>query len=273
VQVRRVAPTGRGRSARPTATRPEHGPSELLSLIETMQWDRALAALGRLAPADLATVVVQAEAAAFERVRALPESDVCLSLKAWRVLAALAPSNATYSERVAQAEAALEARRGALLDGLTRDEDRGEPGTVWYNHPWNPRFDDERRPIWLYVGRRADGTPLLRLRTNWLGDSRICVQGMEVVHDGLAETLTRGAYRIDADALGWEWRDEPADAYQIEVLRSITAAGEVELRYAGDPWPCETLLPEEDKDDLGAMLELYDLLLLSAPAPLQAQAA
>lgn len=279
VRARRVTVEGRARTPRPDAARPavaaaDPGAGELLPLIGTMQWDRALAILEGLAAAghDLGPVAAQAEAAAIERVRALPDSDLRVGFGGYRVLAALAPGNPLYGERVAQGMAALEARRAALMAGLTRDEDRTEPGTVWFNHPWNPRFDDVRLPIWLYVGCRADGRPRLRLRTNWLGDSRICVRGLEVVHDGMSETLTRGAYKIDADALGWEWRDEPADMYQLEVLRSLAAAGEVRLRYKGDPWPCEAPLAEAERRAVGEMIELYDLMSL-APAPRESLAA
>jgi hypothetical protein len=226
--------------------------------------DRRLAASGQ----DLGPAAGQAEAAVLERVRALPEADLRVGLSGYRVLAALSPANPLYADRVAQGHAALQARREALMAGLTRDEDRAEPGTVWLNHPWNPRFDDLRRPIWPYIGCQADGRVALRLRTNWLGESRISVRGLKIVHDGITETLTRGAYKIDPDALGWEWRDEAADMYQLEVLRSLVAAGKVVLRYRGDPWPLEASLPEGDKEALGEMIDLYDLLTLSAPAEL-----
>jgi hypothetical protein len=221
----------------------------------------------------LGPIAAQAEAAALERLRTLPESDLRVGFTGYRVLAALVPANPVYAEKVEQARTALEARRTALLAGLTRDDDRSEPGTVWLNHPWNPRFDDVRRPIWLYVGCRPDGRPSLRLRTHWLGDFRIAVQGIDVVHDGMTETLTSGSYKIDADALGWEWRDEPADMYQIEVLRSLVGAGEVTLRYQGDPWPCEAPLSEDDKRAVAEMIELYDLLMISAPLAREALAA
>jgi hypothetical protein len=200
-------PEGRARTIRPGASRAtgtELAAAELLSLIETMQWDRALAILERLGAAgqDLGPVAAQAEAAIIERLRALPDAEPGVGFGGYQLLAALAPQNRLYGERVAQGLATLEARRAALMAGLTQDEDRSEPGTVWFNHPWNPRFDDVRLPIWLYIGCGADGRPRLRLRTNWLGDTRICVRGLEVVHDGMSETLTRGAYKIDADALG-----------------------------------------------------------------------
>jgi hypothetical protein len=270
-----VTVDGRVRTLRPGAPQlsaqgAEPGAAELLSLIGTMQWDRALALIGRMATPghDLGPALATAEAAVLERVRALTDSDLRVVLSGYRVLAALFPANPLYADRVAQGLAAIEARREALMAGLTRDEDRSEPGTVWLNHPWNARFDDVRRPIWLYIGRRPDGRVALRLRTNWLGDSRISVRGLEVVHDGITETLTRGAYKIDPDALGWEWRDEPADMYQLEVLRSLVGAGEVVLRYRGDPWPLEAPLDEEEKEPLREMIELYDLLALTAPAEL-----
>lgn len=269
VRARRIMPTGRPRTARPGEL---EGPWELLSLIGTMQWDRALGLIER-AGADLPGVAALAEAAALERVRALPDGEARVNLGAWRVLSALAPGNRDYAERVALGLGQLEMRRQILLSRLTRDEDRSEAGTIWLNHPWNPSFDDVRRPIWLYIGYREGERPRLRLRTHWLGDSRISVRGMEVVHDGVTETLTAGAYKIDPDALGWEWRDEPADLYQIEVLRSLVGAGEVRLRYLGDPWACEALLPEEEKRFVGEMIELYDLLRATAVPSLQAQAA
>lgn len=274
VRARRVTLTHPARTPRPGATprpAPESGPWELLSLIGTMQWDRALSVIAR-AGADLPGVAALAEAAALERVRALPDSEVRLSLGGWRVLAALSPMNRLYADRIAQASAQLEARREALLEPLTRDEDRQEPGTVWLDHPWNARFDDQRRPIWPYIGVREGARPRLRLRTNWLGETRIAVQGLEVVHDGVTETLTAGAYKIDADALGWEWRDEPADLYQIEVLRSLVGAGEVRLRYLGDPWSRETLLSNDDRKAISETVELFDLLCTAA-TPREVQAA
>lgn len=276
VRARRVVADGRARTPRPSlAAVPEPGPADLLRLIGTMQWDRALLLLERLAARGeaLGPFAAQAEAATLERLRALPEADLRVGFGGHRLLAALAPANPAYAERVEQGRAALEARRAALLSDLTCDEDRSEPGTVWFNHPWNPRFDDVRRPIWLYIGCRADGRPMMRLRTHWLGDCRISVQGLDVVHDGMAEALTSGAYKIDADALGWEWRDEPADMYQLEVLRSLVGAGEITLRYKGDPWTCEAPLSDDDRRAVAEMIELYDLMLLSAPPAREALAA
>lgn len=265
-----------GRRARPVlAAVPEPGAADLLPLIGTMQWDRALLLLDRLVARgeSLGPIAAQAEAATLDRLRALAEPDLRLGFGGHRLLAALVPANPVYAERVKQCRDALEARRAVLLAGLTRDDDRLEAGTVWLNHPWNPRFDDVRRPIWLYIGSRADGRPTLRLRTHWLGDFRIAVQGIDVVHDGMVETLTSGSYKIDADALGWEWRDEPANMYQIEVLRSLAGAGDVSLRYQGDPWPCEAPLAEDDKRAVAEMIELYDLMMLSAPLAREALAA
>ncbi len=260
----------------PLSAVPEPGAGDLLALISTMQWDQALLLLNRLSARgeELGPVAAQAEVAALERLRALPEADGRVGFGACRVLAALAPSNPLYAERAEQGRTALERRRATLLATLTCDDDRSEPGTVWLNHPWNPRFDDVRRPIWLYIGCRPDGRPSLRLRTHWLGDFRISVQGLEVIHDGMAETLTSGSYKIDADALGWEWRDEAVDIYQIEVLRSLVGAGEVTLRYRGDPWSCEAPLSEDDKRVVAEMIELYDLMtMLSAPPLHEALAA
>jgi hypothetical protein len=237
-----------------------------------MQWDRALSLIQSRALSKAPEASALAEAAALERVRAMPDEDVGVTIGAYRVLAALAPANAAYADKLAQCQDRLEARRAVLLAGLPRDEDRFEAGTVWYNHPWNPRFDDVRRPIWPYIGIDGEGRLLLRLRTNWLGDSRISVRGIEVIHDGLTETLTRGAYKIDAEALGWEWRDEEAGIYQLEVLRSLVAARDVTLRYLGDPWPCEAELSPEDKQSVADILELYDLMR-AAQAPDLAQAA
>jgi hypothetical protein len=250
--------------------------AELLSLIETMQWDRALAAVQTMLDrgAELSAFAAEAEAAALERVRALPESEAKLATAGYAVLAALAPSNETYAERIAQAKGALEGRRATLLDRLTRDEDRFEPGTTWFNHPYNPAFDDIRLPIWLYIGCKEDGHPWLRLRTNWLGDTRISVQGIDAIYDGITEYLTDGHYKIDADALGWEWRDEAASAYQIEVLRSIASAEHVTLKYKGDPYAIEVEMSAEEKAAVADMLELFDLMRQSAPAQaLQAVAA
>jgi hypothetical protein len=286
VKVRKVAPAGKARTPRPMATiaAADAAPgvilaeqkAELLSLIETMQWDRALAAVQTMLDrgAELSAFAAEAEAAALERVRALPESEAKLATAGYAVLAALAPSNETYAERIAQAKGALEGRRATLLDRLTRDEDRFEPGTTWFNHPYNPAFDDIRLPIWLYIGCKEDGHPWLRLRTNWLGDTRISVQGIDAIYDGITEYLTDGHYKIDADALGWEWRDEAASAYQIEVLRSIASAEHVTLKYKGDPYAIEVEMSAEEKAAVADMLELFDLMRQSAPAQaLQAVAA
>ena len=280
VKVRQVAPAGKARTPRPVAPvvleaapKPE-AKTEFLSLVETMQWDRALAWLQRHIEegGDLQALASAAESAAVERLRALPDSELKAALAGYRVLAALVPSNEAYAEKLAQARDALDGRRGALLGRLTRDEDRWEPGTVWFNHPYNPAFDDVRLPIWLYIGRREDGQTWLRLRTNWLGETRISVQGIEALHDRMAETLTDGHYKIDADALGWEWRDEAVTPYQLEVLRSLVAADGVTLRYKGDPYAVEVDLAPEEIRAVAEMIEAYDLMRAEASASLSAPA-
>jgi hypothetical protein len=283
VKVRRVTPTGKSRTPRAaapvvheaTASNAPEEKAELLSLIETMQWERALTWVRREVAegADPAPLAAIAEAAALERLRALPESEAPAALAGYRVLAALCPANDVYAEKVALAQGTLEGRRVALLDRLTRDEDRWEPGTVWFNHPYNPAFDDLRLPIWLYIGRKEDGQTWLRLRTNWLGDTRISVQGIEAVYDRMSESLTEGHYKIDADALGWEWRDEAVSPYQLEVLRSIVAAEAVTLRYKGDPYLVEVELSPEERHAVADIIELYDLLRMDAASAQQALAA
>ena len=281
VKVRRVAPAAaKPRTPRPVAPvvhevvapTPAEEKSELLSLIETMQWDSALALVqGRAAEgADLAPLAALAETAALERLRALPESETRAALAGYRVLAALCPTNESYADKVSQAQEALDGRLSTLLGRLTRDEDRWEPGTVWYNHPYNPAFDDVRRPIWLYIGRKDDGQTWLRLRTNWLGETRITVQGIEALYDRMTETLTDGHYKIDADALGWEWRDEAVTPYQLEVLRSLVTSEAVTLRYKGDPYAVEVDLLPEERQAVAEMIELYDLMRQST---VEAQAA
>ena len=279
VKVRKVSSPAKARTPRPVAAiaAADAAPgavsadqkAELLSLIGTMQWDRALAAVQANLErgADLSAFAAEAEAAALERVRALPESEASLAIAGYRVLAALVHSNDFYAERVAQAKGALEDRRSTLLNRVTRDEDRFEPGTTWFNHPYNPAFDDVRLPIWLYIGCKEDGQPWLRLRTNWLGDTRISVQGIEAIYDGMTETLTDGPYKLDADALGWEWRDEAATAYQVEVLRSLSVAENVTLKYKGDPYAIEVELTAEEKSAVADMLELFDLMRQAAAAP------
>jgi hypothetical protein len=283
VKVRRVAPAAKSRTPRPVAPVVHEAAapvqseekSELLSLIETMQWDSALALVqGRAAEgADLAALAALAETVALERLRALPETESRAALAGYRVLAALCPANEVYADKVSQAQGALEGRLTMLLGRLTRDEDRWEPGTVWYNHPYNPAFDDVRQPIWLYIGRKDDGQTWLRMRTNWLGETRITVQGIEARYDRMAETLTDGHYKIDADALGWEWRDEAVTPYQLEVLRSLVAFESVTLRYKGDPYAVEVELLPEERQAVAEMIELYDLMRQSAAAPLTAMAA
>ena len=282
VTVRRVAPAGKAKSPRPVAAVVEASApalpqevAELISLVETMQWERALSCVQRHAGegADLATMAAAVEAVALERLRALPESEAAAGLAGYRVLAALCPANEAYADKVAQAQSALDGRRSALLGRLTRDEDRWEPGTTWFNHPYNPAFDDVRLPLWLYIGRKEDGQTWLRLRTNWLGETRISVQGIEAVYERMSETLTDGHYKIDADALGWEWRDEAVTPYQLEVLRSLVAAEGVTLRYKGDPYAVEVDLQPEEKQAVAEMIELYDLMRTAAPVQQAALAA
>lgn len=284
VKVRRVAPAAKPRTPRPVApvvheaaapAVPAEEKPELLSLIETMQWGSALALVqARIAEgADLAPLAALAESVALERLRALPETEARAALAGYRVLAALCPANEAYADKVSQAQEALDGRQALLLGRLTRDEDRWEPGTVWFNHPYNPAFDDVRRPIWLYIGRKDDGQTWLRMRTNWLGETRITVQGIEALYDRMTETLTDGHYKIDADALGWEWRDEAVTPYQLEVLRSLVASEAVTLRYKGDPYAVEVELLPEERQAVAEMIELYDLMRQGTPAPQPALAA
>ena len=51
----------------------------------------------------------------------------------------------------------------------------------------------------------------------------VSVQGIDILHERMTDILISGAYKTDADAVGWEWRDErPNIIHGRADLRSAT---------------------------------------------------
>lgn len=235
--------------------------AELLSLIEAEDWASVAVQIGtyRDDELNLEALVAEAEEAALVHIRPLPFSNPDANLAGYLALAALRPESEGYATKVEQYRAAVEGRREALVGKLNVETDRIS-GTTWYTHPTKPRFVDDRSTVWLYIGRKGDGRPTLRLRTNYTNDSWLFVHSVLAFHDGVTEPLTSGYFERDHDTEIWEWLDEIPSEYQIGLLRDLSEADEAILRFEGAQYHDDATLSQRDKDAIRDVLDAYEIM-------------
>lgn len=192
-------------------------------------------------------------------VTPVPASDPRRNLAGYRLLAALRPESEPYTAKVAQYEGAAEEHKRSLLTNLRVEEDQVE-GVTWFHHPNEPRYMDSDTQVYLYIGRRGDGRPWLRMRTNYTASDWLFVHTVKVHHDGYTEVLTEGAFERDNDTEIWEWRDETPTDYQLLVLRDVSRATEAILRFEGDQYRRDVTVTSAEKRAIADMLEVYAIL-------------
>lgn len=199
------------------------------------------------------------EEKALAAVRPLPASDIEGNLNGYKLLAAVRPEVQGYADKVREYEQRQEDARMAAVRKLNTEVDKVE-GVTWYKHPNQPRYLNSRSTVYLYIGRRDQGRPWLRMKVQYAADDWLFVDSVDAWHDGIKEPLVTGYFERDNNTSIWEWVDVSPQDYQLLVLESLANADEAILRFNGQQYRRDVTLSSADKRALREVLEAYEVM-------------
>jgi len=206
------------------------------------------------------------EEAILAHVRPLPASEAAANLAAYRALAFLRPENAAYADKITQYTDALsrqaaetEARKSAIVGRLKKHTAEFD-GSSWYRHPDSPRYQDTRPYLTLYVLESGTGARSLEFFVNYTADSWLFVRHARLNVDGEFIDLPPAGWSRDNDTEIWEWTGWIATPELIGIARKIAASKRTVIRFEGQEFYDDFVLPATDKRVIADMLAAWEVM-------------
>ena len=199
-----------------------------------------------------------------QHVRPLPASMAQENLVAYRALLKLDPENATFSAKVDQYIAALDAKRAALIGRMKKSTDSFN-GNVFYKHPKVPRYADTRSYMIPYIGQKEDRV-WMRFVVHYTNDSWLFIQSASLNIDGEIVRLPFDDWDRDNDSEIWEWADATVTDSLRDILRRVANSDTTVIRFNGRQYYDNVTVPRKDKEAISDMFLLEEILLEKANA-------
>lgn len=133
-------------------------------------------------------------------------------------------------------------------------------GTTWYYAPSTPHYTN-RNSFHVYMGEK-DGTVWLRLRIQYYADDWLFIQKYVVKADSALYTIIPMS-RVETDNDGgkiWETLDESVSKTDYIMLRDISQAKVVKVRFSGRQYSNDRVLSAAEKQGVAQMLDLYEAM-------------
>ena len=233
----------------------------VLTLIGKAQFAEARAQVESLSAGNrLAPVADEFESAALAVVKPLPAAALEMNRDGYLLLAAIRPDDAAYGGKAKDYADRIVARKNQAVTMLRKHEDKVE-GVTFYEHPNQPRFLNSRSTAFLYIGRKGDGRPWLRMRVQYTSSDWLFVDNVYAWQNGIKDLLISGPFDRDNNTTIWEWRDVTPSDRQVEILRALAEAPEAILRFEGHQYRRDTTLSASDKKAILDVLAAYEVML------------
>ena len=142
-------------------------------------------------------------------------------------------------------------RAQQIIRTLSVDHDEVR-GITWYK----PKFtDDLGNQIYLYVGKRSDKPPILRLSIRYYDDDWLFVRSYTIKADDKTFELVPDDPPEHDNAGGkvWEWSDELATPH-MNMLDAIIKSRKTILRYNGSKYYHDEIVSDTQRQWLDAMI-------------------
>lgn len=191
-------------------------------------------------------------------VRPMPASNIEGNLKGYSLLVRLAPTNATYSQKVAQYEAALEKKRNSLLDRMQREKDEFND-LVFISHPKEPRYTNSRSYLVTYIADTGM-IPIMRMRLNYTDDSWLFIQSAKANIDGDIVDLKLTDWDRDNNHDIWEYSDIIVDERMRDILVRIANSKKTVIRFDGRQYYDNFTIGNTDKEIIRDMFMVEEIL-------------
>ncbi len=133
-----------------------------------------------------------------------------------------------------------------------------EDGTKWY-YDNNTTKLVNRNSMHFYLGKKATGSPWIRFRNQYYGETDLELKGVEVRTD-------KNSYMIypegtpsegQKDGFNWSWFDKAADADLIAMAMDVQTSKVVLVRQHGSSFYSERSLTAEETQGITNVLGAY----------------
>ncbi|MFN3973515.1 MAG: hypothetical protein ACK4L4_19575 [Gemmobacter sp.] len=207
------------------------------------------------------------EAALLDYVRPLPAAKAEANRTAYMALSRIAPENATYREKVAQYDAAIEAqaradeqRRATIVNRLIKTTAEFD-GSSWYRHPSSPRYQDTRSYVTLYITESGTGQRALEFFLNFTSRSGwLFVESAQINVDGDIVRLPPSQWMRDNDTEIWEWTGYTNHPDMIDLARRIADSKRSVVRFNGQQFYDDHVISSTEKTVIRDMLLAWEAM-------------
>jgi hypothetical protein len=171
-------------------------------------------------------------------------------------LAELARKRHEAAEKERQAREA--ATQAAALKAMVKRTDKID-GIDWYRDRSSPAYNN-RNGFFIYIGKKSNSAPWLRLRVQYHAEDWLFVRGFVVVADG--QRFERGplVFERDNDTMIWEWYDTDVDATDLILLNAVANSKQATIRFNGQQYRTDRAISSSEKAAIRNVLNAYRAL-------------
>lgn len=233
----------------------------LATSVENRAFATARALIGELGERSTWTdeMATSLEEAVLVVVKPMPASDPSANAEGYEILASIQPSDATYSEKAKTYRNAVDAAKTRIAKSLKKQTAEFD-GSSWYRHPESPRYQDTRPYVTLYVLESGSGQRSLEFFLNYTADSWLFVRSAQINIDGDIVSLPSASWSRDNDTEIWEWTGYRADERLLEVAAKIAASKRAVIRFNGQEFYDDYVIPQSDKNAIRDMLLAWEVM-------------
>jgi hypothetical protein len=212
---------------------------------------------------------VEATEQLLTELKSIPKNDYYKNRFVYQQLLKLNPDEALYKTKEAfyltkiqEAERAKkvqeERRIATALNKMSKRTDKIE-GVDWYKDKSSPVYDNSNG-FFLYIGKRSDGAPWLRLRIQYHADRWLFIESFIVVADGQRFEQPVATFERDNDSMIWEWYDEKVSESDMQMIKSIISSKDATIRLNGHQYHKDVKIKPNQKTALQNVLDAYSAL-------------
>lgn len=164
-------------------------------------------------------------------------------------------------EKIIQQKKADEAKRLQAVNKLRKEIDDIN-GITWYQNPYFVHYNNSNH-ISVYIGKRSDSKPWLRLKMSYYGNGWIFFDSAYLSYDGNTKEIYFNEYndkKSENDSSCWEWIDVGVDDITLQFLQNMIEGKSVKMRLSGK-YTKDKVLTSSEINGIKDVLLAYDVLM------------
>lgn len=154
-----------------------------------------------------------------------------------------------------EAEANRKARTAAAVSKMRQETD-GIEGITWYHDRSTPQYADANR-FCLYIGKRGNSPPFLRLEVRYVADDWLFIKSFTVVADGRKFESGPVQFERDHRSTIWEWYDVQVGSRELVIINAVVASKKATIRFYGDKYHADREISDAQKRALQNVLDAF----------------